>query len=216
MAKAPRLAANQRRALERLKASRALEGFYLAGGTALGLELGHRTSLDLDFFSLDPDLDLAVVERRLRRADGGVKVVAKSDVALKLEVEGTAVDLVSYPYPLLESPKPSILGVPTAALLDLSVMKLAAVAQRGLRRDYWDLYEILHAGVALEQIAQAFLARFGKTESDLYHVGRALAYFDDSERDARMPRGLTAQKWTAIKRYLAAQAPRLLNLSQGT
>lgn len=214
MAKPRRLAAGQHRALARLSRAGALEGLYLAGGSAIGLRLGHRTSEDLDFFSLEPDLDLAVVARRVRRALPDVKVVARSEVALKLDLGGTAVDIVSYPYPPLVAPERSDLGAPIAQLLDLAVMKLATVAQRGLRRDYWDLYALLSSGgLTIERVGRAFLGRFKKTETDLYHVARALTFFEDTERDPHFPKGLTRARWQTVKAFLSAQAPALLELS---
>ncbi|MGQ0504572.1 MAG: nucleotidyl transferase AbiEii/AbiGii toxin family protein [Myxococcaceae bacterium] len=99
-----------------------------------------------------------------------------------------------------------------AGPLDLAVMKLAAIARRGLRRDFWDLYVVVKSGIALPDIGLAYVCRFGVAESDLYHVLRALTYFEDAERDSALPTGMTAQLWAELKRFFLVEAPKLVSL----
>ena len=66
MADTTRLPEPQRRALGRLSAMPLEDGFYLAGETAIAMHLGHRTSLDLAFFSMTPDVDLDVAKAAVR------------------------------------------------------------------------------------------------------------------------------------------------------
>ncbi len=122
----------------------------------------------------------------------------------------TPVDVVRYRFPLLERPVVGPGGWSTADLLDLAAMKLAAIARRGLRRDFWDLDAMLAAGLSLPQAGEAFRARFGKNEADLYHVARALTFFDDAERDPVFPEGMSARRWASIKAGLEARAHELL------
>lgn len=89
-------------------------------------------------------------------------------------------------------------------------MKLAAIARRGLRRDFWDLFAIGGAGITLAESCEAYVARFGKARSDLYHVLRALTYFDDAEKETAMPSGLTPALWEEIKAHFEEEAPRLI------
>lgn len=84
MAHPASLADEQRGALDRLSRCPELHDFYLAGGTAIALELGHRQSLDLDFFSRRPDADLERIERAASVVFLRLEVVNRSDVALKL------------------------------------------------------------------------------------------------------------------------------------
>jgi hypothetical protein len=89
-----------------------------------------------------------------------------------------------YPYAPLEAPEPRDDAIPLARLRDLGTMKLAAIARRGLRRDFWDLFAILEVGGQdLAALARDYVTKFGVRESDLYHVAKALTYFDDAERD---------------------------------
>ena len=97
-----------------------------------------------------------------------------------------------------------------ASVRDLAVMKLSAIARRGLRRDFWDLYEVLRTGLTLRQCGEAYVQRFGVREADLYHVLRALTYFDDAERDPVFPPGLDASQWGAIQAFFQREAPKLV------
>ncbi|MBI5161245.1 MAG: nucleotidyl transferase AbiEii/AbiGii toxin family protein [Micrococcales bacterium] len=187
-----------------------LEHFYLAGGSALTAHLGHRQSDDLDLFSVSADVDLEVVQRAITTRDRDAVVVDVSDVSLRLRIAGIPVDIVRYPYAPLDRPRPTAGGFPVASLRDVAVMKLAAIARRGLKRDFWDLHEILSAGLTLRAATNAYRRRFRRTHSDLYAVLRALTFFDDAEADPAFPRGLTRKHWEAIKRYFRAEAPKIL------
>jgi hypothetical protein len=89
-------------------------------------------------------------------------------------------------------------------------MKLAAISRLGLRRDFGDLFEILGAGVPLRECGEAYLRRFGIREADLYHVLRALTYFDDAKRDPVFPRGMDEETWEVVKGFFRREAPKLL------
>jgi hypothetical protein len=91
-------------------------------------------------------------------------------------------------------------------------MKLATIAGRGLRRDFWDVYAIVRAGMPIATAVGAYEARFGLAEPELYHLARALTYFDDAEREEVFPRGLTERRWNAIKSFFRREAPKLLRV----
>lgn len=210
MAGPPKLAQEQLRTLDRLSESAEIGGYYLAGGSAVALHLAHRISLDLDFFSIDPNADLERIERVLEGSFSSFQVVTKTDVAAHFLADGARLDFVRYPYAPLDPPVRNH-GVAVASLRDLGAMKLAAIARRGIRRDFWDLFEIVrHGGETLEQLGQAYVLRFGVRETDLYHVLKALTYFDDAERDPALPLGLTIAKWEEIKVFFRAEAPNLV------
>ena len=212
MAEPTCLSPEQERALDRLSRRPELGDYYLAGGSAIALVLGHRRSLDLDFFSLRPDVDLDLVARAAAESFARCEVVSRSDAAVQLVCDGARLDFVRYPYALLDPPAACGAAPAVAGLRDLAVMKLAAIARRGVRREFWDLCEILRAGSHdLAALADAYLEKFGLRENDLYHVLKALTYFADAERDSAMPAGLTAERWAEIRRYFEREAPRLLS-----
>jgi hypothetical protein len=102
-------------------------------------------------------------------------------------------------------------GTAIASLEDLATMKLSATARRGIRRDFWDLYEIFRCGsVTLPGALTSYSHRFGARESDLYHVIRSLTFFEDAEADVLMPDGLTEENWTEIRNWFLNEAPKAL------
>lgn len=200
---------SQRRALARLIALPSTGELYLAGGLAVAVHLGHRTSRDLDLFGPQERVDLERIRRELVRSSTQVEVVSQSDAAIHLRFEGADVDVVRYPYPPLTRPRKGELGIAVASLRDLAAMKLAAIARRGVRRDYWDLYAILSSGrVTLRRALDDFQQKFGVAESDVYHVLRALSWFEDAERDDVYPRGLTPTLWREIRAFCEDAAAR--------
>ena len=210
MGKPTGLAKEQRRALDRLKRVPGLDRFYLAGGSAVAMHLHHRRSLDLDLFSVSEAVDLGALARAARSKAGDVEVVSLTDASLRLRVGEVPVDIVRYPYPPLDPPTTGREGFPVAGLRDLAAMKLAAIARRGIRRDFWDLYAIAGAGLSLRDAADAYVAKFKVAEPDLYHVLRALTYFDDAEKDPVLPPGLSLRRWKQVKEFFEAEAPKLL------
>jgi hypothetical protein len=211
VAKAPTLAPEQLRTLDRLKKLPAMRAFYLAGATAITWHIRHRRSADLDLFSRSNLISLEAIRRETGRLRGA-RVVDATDVMLALKVGQVPVDVVKYPYPLLEKPLPGPRGFPVAGLRDLAAMKLSAIARRGIKRDFWDVYALAQAGMTLADATGAYVRRFGRTEADLYHVQRALTWFEDAERDPRSPSGLTPALWREIKSFFRREAPRLLDI----
>lgn len=209
MGESGRVPEEQLRALDRLSCVPGIDGFYLAGGTAVAFHAGHRHSLDLDLFSSEPAIDLTTFGRALRVAEPSLEVIGETDASLRVRLGGLPIDVVRYPYAPLEPPGPGPRGFPTAGVRDLAAMKLSAIARRGLRRDFWDLRVLLEE-LSLPDAAAAYVARFGVHESDLYHVARALTFFDDAEKDPALPRGMTLQDWREIRAFFTRSAPELL------
>jgi hypothetical protein len=192
----------QRRALAGLKSAGLLGSVYLGGGGAVAHHLGHRVSRDLDFFSRDANLDLEHVRRRAI-GELSAETVAQTEVTLALRIADASI----YPYPILDRLSSGPEGVKVAGLRDLAAMKLAAIAKRGVRRDYWDLYAILtRTKLTLKSVCDDYLRKFGVSEADLYHVLRALTWFEDAEADRRLPRGLTAKQWRNIREWFETNA----------
>jgi hypothetical protein len=210
MGKPASLARDQRRALADLREIVGTDRFYLAGGTAIASHLGHRRSLDLDLFSFARDADLSQVLDAARAGLPRFHLVAESEAVLRIRTGDVPVDLVRYAYDLLDPPSSTQEGFPVANLRDLAAMKLAAIARRGLRRDFWDLRAICDAELTLRGAIDAYQQKFGGGSADLYHLLRSLTFFDDAERDPVLPRGMSAKRWGAVKAFFLAEAPRLL------
>ena len=111
--------------------------FYLAGGVAFAAYFGHRSSRDLDLFSSECDVSslAAALEHN------GARIESTSRGTIHAVVAGIPVSLIEYKYPLLLEPqRVESYASPLASLPDLIAMKLSALASRGARRDFWDLY----------------------------------------------------------------------------
>ena len=190
----------QREALCPLSEFAISEGFYLGGGTAVALHLGHRRSEDFDWFRSAEIADPLALAQRARGGGLTVEGVQVAAGTLHAVVAGIRVSFLEYPYPVLAAPErwedpPLTL----ASLDDLAPMKLAAVAQRGLRKDFADVYAMAREGGSLADL----LARYQKkyATSDFAHVLMALTYFDaaDSEPPLAM---LWDISWEEVKRNL--------------
>jgi len=182
--------------LARMGSVMAREGFYLAGGTAVALHLGHRRSVDLDWFTPSALADPLQHADRMRAEGLALTDVETQRGTLHARIDGVRVSFIEYRYPLLRGAEP--LGdteARVAALDDLAAMKLAAVAQRGTRRDFVDVHA-LAARRPLADLLDLYRRKYGVT--DITHVLYGLSYFDDAESE-QMPDMLAPADWAAIK-----------------
>jgi len=181
--------------------------FYLAGGTALALQLGHRLSIDLDFFSeTDEVLEKTRQEIIKHLTKNPLQVLEKTDGNLLLMVENTRVGFFGYGYPLT---KPVIIveGTRLAALEDIGLMKLDAVISRGARKDFYDLFYItqeipLNALFELAKVKFSVVRDFGMIA--LEHM----VLFDNADRDIQ-PILRDSLPWDSIKQFFLQQAEQL-------
>ncbi|HEX3346156.1 MAG TPA: nucleotidyl transferase AbiEii/AbiGii toxin family protein, partial [Polyangiaceae bacterium] len=172
---------SQRAALSALKPA-ADRGFYLAGGTGLCLHLAHRRSVDLDLFRTE-SFDADGIARELGACGVALNDLKSAPATIHAQVLGVRTSLLAFPYAPLESPIPTAEGVPVAGLRDLAAMKIEAIAGRGARKDFYDLYFICQSGLSLDAAFDAFRGRFASASPDVYHRLRALTFFDDAERE---------------------------------
>jgi hypothetical protein len=135
------LGRSQRSLLPRLAPLARQQGFYLAGGTALALQLGHRRSVDFDWFREDPIGDPLRLAADLRAAGLRFETDRVEKGTLHGRASGVRVSFLEYGYPLLK-PLREVEGLRLAALEDIAAMKLAAVAQRGSKKDFVDVFAL--------------------------------------------------------------------------
>lgn len=174
--------------------------FYLAGGTALALHFGHRRSLDLDWFTADRVLDPLRLAQNLR--DEGVPFITGHTERGTLHgtVSAVRVSLLEYRYPLL---KPLVSwpqgGADIASLEDLACMKLTALAQRGSKKDFVDVYALSLQHKPLRELLRLYQQKYAI--ADVAHVLYGLAYFRDADKE-RMPKMLWDTDWRTIKQTI--------------
>ena len=187
----------QIKVLKALGPHMAPKGFYLAGGTALAIHYGHRISVDLDWFSPQPFDDGMLLAQALRNSGLDLEIQQVSPGTLHGSIQGVRVTFLQYQYPMLKSIRHwKDMDCDLAPLEDLACMKLSAIAQRGARKDFCDLYALGKTSFSLQQMLGFYQKKF-----DIRDVGSVLyglVYFDDAENE-RMPRMLWKVNWRDIK-----------------
>jgi len=171
------------------------EEFRLVGGTSLALQIGHRQSIDIDLFG-DQELEEYEISDFLSQF-GKIQVLKKSKNILIYNVNGVKVDFVNYKYPWLTS------GISEnefrlASKKDIGAMKLNAIAGRGSKKDFIDLYFLL------KEFSLGELIGFYRTkyqDGSEFLVLKSLSYFDDAEIQAD-PVMLVEYSWSSIKEVI--------------
>ncbi|RUM28019.1 MAG: hypothetical protein DSY32_04845, partial [Aquifex sp.] len=139
-----KLSKKQRIALEEVVSLEICDNFYLAGGTALLIRYGHRFSEDFDFFSFpQKSFDSFSLIRQIDKLSS-VKWIYQSKDTLIFITQGIKFSFFEYHYPLLEEPeKDKELGIFIAKDKDIACMKAVAIAQRGSKKDFYDLWFLM-------------------------------------------------------------------------
>jgi len=193
-----------RQVLQTIGRSSLCPRFYLAGGTALALQLGHRCSVDLDLFSAtDPVSPETHREAELVLASLHPSIIESTWGNLVLLVGGLRVGLFSYGYPLLEASGDAE-GVPLASLVDLGRMKLDAIATRATRKDFIDLYTLAQS-LPLRQILDAAPRKYPSYRDFQKRVVRYLTYFELADQELPTPM-LYDVSWEQVKAFFREQA----------
>lgn len=179
--------------------------FYLGGRTGLALQLGHRRSQDLDFFALD-SFDPESLLQQLERL-GDLSVAARSAQTLHVQLQGAKVSFLGYAYRLLF---PALLfqSVQVADAHDIACMKISAIAGRGTKRDFVDLYAASRR-YGLPFLLELFQKKFSEANYSSVHLLKSLTYFEDAEKDP-MPDMLIPLTWREVKEFFQREVPPLL------
>jgi predicted nucleotidyltransferase component of viral defense system len=156
---------------QKLSKSKLAGMFYMAGGTALALQLGHRKSDDLDFFhmAVRKRINFNIILDELENVFKvqAIKVVSKKADQTMIEVHGTKVTFLAYPFPLVEQlvdgkqVSGRLAGLKLASPQEIALMKAYTLGRRANYRDYLDLYFILSRElVGLEYILTKSMNKF--------------------------------------------------------
>jgi len=178
--------------------------FYLAGGTALALRLGHRRSYDFDFFSGNK-FNSGLYSNMIIKDFGG-SISSLSDDTVNGIIKNINVSFLLYPYKLIRDPE-KYNNLDLASLEDLTCMKCSAIMKRGTKRDFFDIYEILKIIQPLE-IKNYMLEKYKKNGNSFYHLTRSLFYFEDAENDID-PVSLNGTTWEKVKAYLTSNEKKI-------
>jgi predicted nucleotidyltransferase component of viral defense system len=167
----------------------------LVGGTALALQIGHRKSIDLDFFG---SIDFQSIYTAKTFANFNKIVILKSSKNINIfSIDDIKVDFVDYNYPWLQNEIKTD-GIRLAHVEDIAAMKLAAVTGRGSRKDFIDIYFLLHQ-YDLKEMINFYNKKY--YDGSEYMVLKSLTYFDDAEKDFEIQM-IQKISWTNIKNYI--------------
>ena len=171
-----------------------IKNFYLAGGTALALQFGHRESIDLDFFCLS-NFSNDDIKKKLKKV-GQIKVVSEDTGTLHVNINNVKVSFLYYPYKLVFK-KQKFENINLADWQDISCMKLSAISNRGSKKDFIDLYYILQK-IALQKLLDLFDKKYKKVKYNQQHILKSLIFFDDADKEPN-PRMINKISWSEIK-----------------
>ncbi|MDP2946166.1 MAG: nucleotidyl transferase AbiEii/AbiGii toxin family protein [bacterium] len=177
-------------------------GFYMAGGTALALQIGHRTSLDFDFYT-EKKFDARKLREQFDKKIKRVQEIYITEDTLGLDVNGIKMSFFRYSYRLIR-PCVQIEDICLASKEDIAGMKILAISQRGKRRDFIDIYFLI------KEFGLRKIMKFTKEKYSMFniYVGlQGLVYFKDADEDSGKQRFKTLQKadWRGIKKYIVKE-----------
>ena len=150
--------------------------FYLVGGTAIALYLGHRRSIDFDLFKFNPLKPKKIIET-ISGFNYHYIVTRRVTEQLNVTVHDVKFTFFQYPFEINASKKSDdILRLPS--LLDLAAMKAYALGRRSKWKDYVDLYFLLKEHYSVSQISDRSSEIFGQLFSEKLFRAQ-ISYFDD-------------------------------------
>ncbi len=183
--------------LVRMQQDPFLSDFFLVGGTALALQIGHRLSVDLDFFSTLPFDNAQLEGHLLKQYHFSTDYVATN--TLKGFVENLKIDFLTHAYPLVE-PLVRKENLSLASLPDISAMKLNAIAHSGNRqKDFYDLFFLLEH-LPLKDLLNAYRDKYPHSNPIIPLKG--ITWFDDIDFEIEIPILKRKVTFEAVKKRL--------------
>lgn len=194
------LSKNAKESLALLGKNTFLKKAYLAGGTALALQLGHRASEDFDFFVREK-FDARNLAKQLSKQFPNFKLEKMARGTVAGYIGKIKFTIFFYDYPLLFKTQ-KFLGIDIADMRDVAAMKIASISDRGAKRDFIDLYFLLKNKVVnLADCLNLYDRKFRKLQQNKIHILKSLTYFADAEEE-KMPRMSQPVSWEEVKRFL--------------
>lgn len=191
------LAPNTKALFDKLSLLPLPANFYLSGGTALALHLGHRESEDLDFFSkeeFDPQKIQTLLDSNLKLSD-----ITQDPGTLNCYADGVKLQFLHYPYDLLE--KPQVFNrINLSSVADIACTKLLTISSRGSKKDFIDLYFILGSH-SLADLFRLLERKYPNQSYNALHILKSLVYFDDadSQPSPKMHKNIS---WPEVKKFI--------------
>ena len=183
--------------LRGLQKTELLKSTRLVGGTALALLLGHRLSIDLDFFGQVED-DTETIAKILTAEGFNINMTTRMKHIHLLTINGIKVDIVNYSYSWIDNLIEEN-GIRLAGLKDIAAMKIAAITNRGSKKDFIDIYFLLKH-FSLKEIMNLYIEKY--PDSTPFLACKSLSYFADADNQL-MPKMLIPTEWENVKKKIA-------------
>lgn len=178
--------------------------WYLAGGTSMALQVGHRQSVDLDFFTPLKKIKEIEIERELLNT-GHWQMTYRESGTIYGKFMEAKMSLIAYPF-FIPSKKKLLCGTISILLpTDIAAMKIIAISQRGRKRDFVDLYWYCQNQEPLEEVVKRAVRQYPGQEDNLNHIMKSLTYFVDAENDPQ-PKIFFKADWREIKKFFQKEA----------
>ena len=177
-------------------------GWVLAGGTGLALKMGHRISIDFDFFRTE-GMDISALHRSLISIDT-YETLQESEGTLTVLIRDVKMSFFQVRDPFIFETE-SYLFFSVADPREIALMKLVAIANRGSKKDFVDLYTILRDGPILQDYMAWLPEKYGSERINTYHILKSLMYFDDAEEEP-LPEMLEPFRWEECKAFFVREA----------
>lgn len=180
-----------------LKKSGIVDDFYLAGGTALAIQLGHRESIDLDWFRKHGFANEQLKERLMKLGD--FSVTSEDVDTLHGVLDGVKISFLKYDHDQLF---PCIVfdGVQMADERDIAAMKISAISSRGSKKDFIDLYFLLQKYHLIE-LLNLFERKHADIKYNMLHIFKSIVFFDSADNDPT-PVMIKHFEWDRVKRAI--------------
>lgn len=188
--------------LNKIMSEKLFSDFYLVGGTALALQLGHRNSIDIDLFG-NKEIDSEIFIEKLSEF-GEIKILQKTKNILITYINNVKVDFVNYKYPLI-SKSLCENNIRMFSKKDIAAMKLNAIAGRGSKKDFIDLYFLLKE-FSLKEVLSFYEEKY--KDGSVFMVHKSLTYFEDADLQQR-PKMFTNFDWENCKKTIIHQVKSL-------
>jgi predicted nucleotidyltransferase component of viral defense system len=185
--------------LKKISALNQLGSFALGGGTSLALRLGHRVSVDLDFFTNEP-FDTSSRFQLIAKKFPSAELLFEKNQTMLFSIEDIKVDFVLYPFPWL-LPFDRIEGIRVLSVKDIIPMKLQAASNRNAKKDYWDIAALLKL-YPLDEMLKIFKTKFPQIDTGF--IIHSLTDFEkaDTEFD---PDSHSNTTWEEVKLLLTSE-----------
>ena len=172
---------NKRKSILPLFKHFADEGFYLAGGTGLALQIGHRDSIDFDFFK-NGDYDTVALIKKLESVfkNHKLSITQQDKNTVSCSIDNTIrLSFFSYNYALLK-PLVGTDYIEIASIEDIACMKLSAIMSRAVEKDYVDLYFILQK-ISLDDLLDYCRKKYRSLDEIM--ILKSLPFFEDVQKE---------------------------------